>query len=118
MTLRPAFLLCALLAAATGAHAQIAFRAASQAAVAAPAAAPTFQAAGAAVTGTGNVTPTWPAHQAGDVALLFIESTGGDAANLSAPAGFAAVANSPQATGGGATGTRLTVYWARATSAA
>ncbi|HEX9184750.1 MAG TPA: LamG domain-containing protein [Burkholderiales bacterium] len=118
MTLRPALLLCALLAAASGAHAQITFRAASQAAVAAPAAAPAFQAAGTAVTGTGAVTPTWPPHQAGDVALLFVESAGGEAANLSTPAGFAAVPNSPQSTGAGTAGTRLTVYWARATSAA
>jgi MSHA biogenesis protein MshQ len=118
MRLRTALLSCALLLAAAGAHAQIAFRAASQAGIAATPAAPAFQAAGAAVSATGNVTPAWPAHAAGDVALLFIESTGGQAANLSVPAGFVAVANSPQNTGGGATGTRLTVYWARATSAA
>lgn len=81
------------------------------------AAAPTFQAAGNQVGGTGNVSPQWPAHQAGDVALLFIESGRGQAANLSNAAGFVEVANSPQSTdGGGPNGTRLTVYWARATS--
>jgi hypothetical protein len=99
------------------APAQIAFRAASQAGIASTAP-PAFQAAGTAVGGTGNVTPTWPAHQADDIALLFIESTGGQAANLSVPAGFAPVLNSPVSTGAGTTGTRLTVYWARATSGA
>ncbi len=79
-------------------------------------AAPAFQAAGNQVSGTGNVSPPWPVHQPGDVALLFIESGGGQAANLSAAAGFVEVANSPQSTGGGPNGTRLTVYWARATS--
>src|SRR5690606_17811474 len=69
-------------------------------------------------SGTGNVTVPWPAHQAGDIALLFIESTGGQAANLTTPAGFAAVPGSPQATGLTTNGTRLTVYWARATSGA
>ena len=77
---------------------------------------PTFQAAGAAVTGTASVTPAWPAHAVDDVALLFVESTGGQAATLSTANGFAAVLNSPQSTGGGATGTRITVFWARATS--
>ena len=98
------------------AHAQIAYRAAAQASAAAGSAAPVFQAAGTAVSGTGAVTPAWPAHAVGDIALLFVESTGGQAATLSTPAGFAAVANSPQATGAGTAGTRLTVFWARATS--
>ena len=76
-----------------------------------------FQAAGTAVSGTGAVTPTWPAHTTGDVALLFVESAGGQAVSLSTAAGFAAVPNSPQATGAAAAGTRVTVFWARATSA-
>jgi hypothetical protein len=100
------------------AHAQIAYRAAAQANAAAGSAAPVFQAAGTAVSGTGSVTPAWPAHAVGDVALLFVESAGGEAATLSTPAGFAAVANSPQSTGAGTAGTRLTVFWARATSTA
>lgn len=79
-------------------------------------AAPTFQAAGAAVTGTGAVSPAWPAHQVNDIALLFVESTGGEAATLSTPASFVAVTNSPQFTGTGTNGTRLTVFWARATT--
>ena len=100
------------------AQAQIAFRAASQANSAAGQPAPNFQAAGGAVTGTGSVTPAWPAHAIGDIALLFIESAGGQPATLSTAAGFVAVANSPKATGAGTAGTQLTVFWARATSAA
>ena len=77
---------------------------------------PTFQAAGTAQSGTGAITVAWPAHQAGDIALLFVESCGGQAATLSTPAGFANVTNSPQATGSGTNGTRITVFWCRATS--
>ncbi|MFA4969748.1 MAG: hypothetical protein WC540_08955, partial [Sulfuritalea sp.] len=83
-----------------------------------PQAGPRFQAAGAAVGGTATVSPAWPAHATDDIALLFIESTGGQAATLSTAAGFAAVANSPKFVGAGTAGTRLTVFWARATSAA
>ena len=79
-------------------------------------AAPAFQAAGTPVTGTGAVSPAWPAHAVGDIALLFVESTGGQAATLSTAAGFVAVANSPQFTGATTAGTRLSVFWARATS--
>lgn len=82
-------------------------------------AAPTFQAAGTAASGTGAATPTWPAHAVGDVALLFIESTGGGTAALSSNvAGFVEVTGSPQSSDTGTNGTRLTVFWARATSAA
>jgi hypothetical protein len=77
----------------------------------------TFGAAGTAVSGTGSVSPAWPAHGIDDIALLFIESAGGQAATLSTPAGFVAVTNSPQATGATTAGTRITVFWARATSA-
>jgi hypothetical protein len=35
-------------------------------------AAPAFEAAGTAVGGTGAVSPAWPAHAAGDIALLFV----------------------------------------------
>lgn len=79
-------------------------------------AAPAFQAAGTAVGGAGSVSPTWPTHAVDDIALLVVESAGGDPVSLSTPAGFVAVANSPQFTGSGANGTRLSVFWARATS--
>jgi hypothetical protein len=81
-----------------------------------------FQAAGTQQSGTGAVTVPWPAHQSGDIALLFVESRSAEAVTLSTPAGFAAVTNSPQFTTSDAlapnTGTRLSVFWARATSAA
>lgn len=80
--------------------------------------APYFLAAGTADSGTGTVSPAWPAHVVGDVALLFVESTGGEPVTLSTAAGFVAVPNSPQATGAGTAGTQITVFWARATSAA
>ena len=80
---------------------------------------PTFQAAGTMVKGTGAITPVWPAHQAGDVALLVVE-TANQAVTLSTPAGFVEVTNSPQGTGtaAGTAATRLAVYWKRATSSA
>lgn len=82
-------------------------------------AAPSFQAAGNDARGTGAVTPTWPTHVAGDVALLFVESAGGEAVTLSSnAAGFVQVTNSPQSSDTGTNGTRLTVFWARASSAA
>ena len=75
-----------------------------------------FVAAGTAVSGTGNITVAWPTHQVGDIGLLFVESCGGQAASLSPSAGFVNVTNSPQYTGTGTSGTRLTVFWCRATS--
>lgn len=68
--------------------------------------------------GTGGVAPLWPAHAVNDVALLFCESAGGQPVTLTTANGFAAVTNSPQATGAGTAGTQITVFWARATSAA
>lgn len=61
----------------------------------------------------------WPAHQAGDIALLFVESAN-EAIALSTPAGFVEIPDSPQGTGaaGGVAATRLAVFWCRAVSAA
>jgi hypothetical protein len=78
--------------------------------------APNYQAAGTAQSGTGAITVAWPPHLTGDIALLFVESCGGEAATLSTPAGFVNVTNSPQSTGTTTNGTRLTVFWCRATS--
>lgn len=78
--------------------------------------APTYQAVGGAVNNATTVSPAWPAHAIDDIALLFVESGGGEAVTLSVANGFAPVTNSPQATGAGTAGTRLTVFWARATS--
>lgn len=79
-------------------------------------AAPAYQAAGGAVNNATSVSPAWPAHAVGDIALLFVESGGGEAVTLAVANGFTPVPNSPQATGAGTAGTRLTVFWARATS--
>ena len=78
-------------------------------------AAAVWQNTGAVVTAAGAV--AWPAHQVNDVALLFVE-TANEAVTLSTPAGFVEVTDSPQFVGssGGIGSTRLTVYWARATS--
>lgn len=80
------------------------------------AAPPAYQAAGTAVGNTGSVSPAWPTHATGDIALLFVESAGGEPVTLSTAAGFVQVSNSPQATGAGTAGTQIAVFWARATS--
>jgi hypothetical protein len=79
---------------------------------------PNFQANGTAAhnTSAGNISPAWPTHQTDDIALLICESDAEGTISLSSAQGFAAVTNSPQSTGSGTTGTRLTVFWARATS--
>lgn len=78
---------------------------------------PTYIGAGTAGAGTGSVSAPWPAlHKVGDVALLLVESCGGEPATLSTPAGFVEVTGSPQATGAGTDGTRLTLFWCRATT--
>jgi len=78
-------------------------------------AAPAFQAAGTAVDGNAAVDVAWPVHAIGDVALLFVETTGNEAAVLAIPNGFATI-NTPPADNG--IGTKITVFWARATSTA
>jgi MSHA biogenesis protein MshQ len=86
-------------------------------------AAPTFQGAGTQQNGTGDITLAWPAHQTDDLALLFVVSAQGEV--VATPADWTPVGDSPQFTtgtggGGGANsadnGTRLTVFWRRATS--
>ncbi len=75
---------------------------------------PTFQGIGTVGAGTGDITPTWPTHQADDVGLLVCETGVGEA--VAAPSGWLAVANSPQDSGGtGPSRTRLSVFWFRAT---
>jgi len=82
-------------------------------------AAANYQAVGTAVSGTTSaVSVAWPAHAINDVALLFVETAGGSTITIPTPNGFTQVANSPQTTGSGTAGTKLAVYWARATSAA
>lgn len=81
-------------------------------------AAPSFQAAGPMVSGKNNaLSPAWPAHVAGDIALLVVQTIN-QAVVLESPTEFSEVTNSPQGTGsaGSSEATRLTVFWARATS--
>jgi hypothetical protein len=76
--------------------------------------APVFVAAGVIAEGTGAVIPALPAGwQPGDLLRLFVE-TANEA--VTAPAGWAASADSPQGTGTAAstTATRLTIFWKRA----
>lgn len=79
-------------------------------------AAPTFQAVGTAVNGTGDVSPAWPAHLTNDIALLFVETSGPQIATVNPATGFVPIASSPQLSGNDANHTQLTVFWARATS--
>ncbi|HBR19224.1 MAG TPA: hypothetical protein DD726_03290, partial [Phycisphaerales bacterium] len=78
---------------------------------------PTFVAAGSVASGTGTITPAFPAGIAtGDILLLFLE-TSNQAISISNQNGgtWTAVANSPQGTGtaAGTTGARLTAFWSR-----
>lgn len=77
---------------------------------------PAYQDKGTAQEGTGDITVPWPTHAVGDVALLFVESTGGNTAVLGTANGFVEITGSPVSTGTGTSGTRLTVFWCRATS--
>lgn len=80
---------------------------------------PKYQAVGTAVSATtGTLTVAWPTHAVGDIALLFVETQGGGTATLSTANGFVEVTNSPQTTGSAGTGTKLSVYWCRATTTA
>jgi MSHA biogenesis protein MshQ len=75
---------------------------------------PTFQAVGSVdAAGASAVNPAWPTHQAGDIGLLVVESQG--VVTMSDAQGFVEVTNSGQQTTNSSV-TRLTVYWARATS--
>lgn len=82
-------------------------------------AAPSYLGVGLVVQSTGPITVPWPDDitlEANDVGLLFVESAN-EAVTLSTPAGFAAVADSPQGVGtaGNAAATRLSVFWVRTT---
>lgn len=81
---------------------------------------PVFQSAGTPAGSATTLSVTWPSHATDDIGLLVVESCEGEAATLSTPAGFATVTDSPQATssGGGINGTRVSVWWCRATSGA
>jgi len=77
---------------------------------------PTYVAAGAAISGTGAVTPAIPSGAvANDILLLFVESAN-ETISLTTANGFAEAMSSPQGTGtaAGTAATRLAVYWKRA----
>lgn len=76
-------------------------------------AAPTWQATGTFQNGAAvQLTVPWPAHQADDIALLFVQSNSD--IGLLTTNGFAQVPDSPQS----GTGCTLSVWWCRATSGA
>jgi hypothetical protein len=74
---------------------------------------PKFKAAGALVQGTIGVTPTWPTYAINDLALLFVETRGNEPVTFVNSQGFSPVFT-PQTRTGAATGTQLSVFWARA----
>lgn len=76
----------------------------------------TFQATGTPQGGIANITCAWPAHSVGDIGLLLVEAAGGQTIALGTPAGFSEMPSSPVINGSGTGGTRLAMYWARATS--
>lgn len=79
---------------------------------------PVAQAVGTLVHGTtGAVSVAWPTHASGDIGFLIVETPGSRNVTLSTPAGFSRLTyglGTVQAT----TGTRMTVFWCRATSSA
>src|SRR5436309_6317292 len=83
----------------------------------ASAAPPTYQAARTIQFNTSTtLSVPWPAHAINDFGLLIIE-TQNQAVTLGAnAANWTPVTNSPQGTGTTSTGTKLTVFWSRATS--
>lgn len=79
---------------------------------------PVFQAAGTVVEGAVAVTPPWPAHQANDIGLMFVDTKNQNIGTI--PSGWAHVTNSPVGIGtaGDTTASMLTILWKRAESSA
>lgn len=81
---------------------------------------PYFKGLGApAESATVDVTPVWPPHEAGDVALLLVESNNWPI-TLQTANGFVEAASSPQQSGvnANAEASALAVFWKRATGGA
>lgn len=81
---------------------------------------PVFQAAGAFVeSAAADVSPAWPAHQAGDLGLLIVHSNNRPC-RLTVPAGFRELTCSPQANNVArrTDDSDLQVFWKQATSGA
>ena len=80
--------------------------------------APVFQAAGVAQASTGaSVDIPWPTHLADDIGIVVIEISGNNP-SLTPPTGWAAVPNTPVTDVSLSTGSKLHVWWKRATSSA
>ncbi len=80
---------------------------------------PRYQAQGTVVSSnTTTLSPAWPTHAIGDVAILFVENRN-SAITLSTASGFVEVSNSPIGTGtaGTAAAVGLAAFWCRATTA-
>lgn len=74
-----------------------------------------FQAGATLDSGVGAVTANWPTHLTDDIAILAIETQFDETPTLSTPAGFTLIESIGTADTGGE-GTRLTLFWHRATS--
>jgi len=80
--------------------------------------APIFQAEGTQVSTSGSsAVVSWPTHLTNDIGLVVIE-TSGNSADLTPPAGWTAIPDTPVSdTAGLASGSKLHVWWKRAASA-
>jgi hypothetical protein len=78
---------------------------------------PEFIAVGGQQANTTALTVAWPAHLTGDIGLLVIEAGGNDATvSITAPSGWVAVPGSPVTDLTTTAGSKLQVWWKRATS--
>lgn len=78
---------------------------------------PNFQAVGTAVSNVTGITVAWPAHQIDDIGLLVLETSGeGTTVNITTPSGWQAVSGSPVTDLATIAGSKLQVWWKRATS--
>jgi hypothetical protein len=80
---------------------------------------PTYQGASALLGSTTTLQVPWPAgHQAGDIGFLLVENANDAIPSLSDAQGFtnATPTGEGAGTGGGATASRLQLFWCRATS--
>lgn len=78
--------------------------------------APVFQAVGASATSSGtSVSVPWPTHLADDIGIVVIEISGNDA-DLTPPSGWAAIPSTPVTDVATTSGSKLHVWWKRATS--
>jgi hypothetical protein len=78
---------------------------------------PNFQAVGAQVASANATSVSWPAHLADDIGILVIETSGnGTTLNIVTPSNWAAVPGSPVTDLATTAGSKLQVWWKRASS--